>query len=99
MALINYFGHTFSLLRVCYLQDPNDGFNGPEYWTTKVLVFDSRSESFSAEHFVGFAEKKTLYILATSLDTGPQSAEYQLAVVRFVIRMLGQKVRKTLGGT
>lgn len=97
MAQVDYFGQNLSFLRICYLQDPNDGFNGPEYMATKVLVGDCRSESFSAEHFVKFAEGKTFDILATRLDADPQSPEYQLAyktVWRMLTRASMQKVTR-----
>lgn len=89
IAQIEYFGHAFCWLRVCYLQDPNDGFNGPEYWTNKVLVFDARTESFPAEIEVGFAEKATFNIFSTRLDADPDSPEYQLAY-RTTWKMLTQ---------
>jgi hypothetical protein len=61
------------------LEEPNGGFNGVEYWTTKVLVFDCLSEDWGAEATIGFTGNDLFDVLVTKLGANPSSEEYQKA--------------------
>ena len=43
-TVFEYIGQVFSWMRLCLIEDPNGGFDRPEYWIKKVLVFDSLEE-------------------------------------------------------
>jgi hypothetical protein len=61
------------------IHEPNNGFNGREYWASKVLIFDSLTEDWAAEDTVGFTGKDLFNALATKRNADPASMEYQIA--------------------
>ena len=79
LTVMEYIGQVMAWLRLCMLEDPNDGFNGPEYYENKVLLFDSLSEDWGAEATIGFSGQDLFDVLATRLDADPESKEYQAA--------------------
>ena len=83
------------------LEDPNDGFNGADYYKKKVLLLDLLSEDWGAEATIGFSWQDLLEVLATKRDADPQSEQYRTAhktVWRLLTRSSMQKVthRKNL---
>jgi len=50
------------------LEEPNDGFNGADYYESKVLLFDSLSEDWGAEEMIGFSGEELFDVLKTKTD-------------------------------
>lgn len=77
------------------LEDPNGGFNGAEYWATKILLFDSLSEDWGAEATIGFNGQDLFDALATKRDSDSESEEYKNAyktIWRMLTRSSMQKI-------
>ena len=94
-TVMEYIGQVLSWLRLCMLEEPNDGFNGAEYWANKVLLFDSLSEDWGAEATVGFSGQDLFNVLETRRDAAPESNEYQTAyktIWRLLTRSSMQKI-------
>ena len=92
---MEYIGQVLAWLRLCMLEDPNDGFSGPDYYEKKILLFDSLSEDWAAEETVGFTGQDVFDVLQTRLDADPESKEYQTAfktIWRLLTRSSMQKV-------
>lgn len=73
-----YVGQVLAWMRLSMLEEPN-GFNGREYWSNNVLLFDALTEAWGAEEVVGFQGEDLFNILATKRDADPESAEYKMA--------------------
>jgi hypothetical protein len=78
-TLLEYIGQIFAWLRLCLLEEPNGGFNGAEFWATKVLLFDTLSEDWGAEDTIGWVRQDLFDVLTTRLDADPESKEYKVA--------------------
>jgi hypothetical protein len=61
------------------LQEPNGGFNGVDYYTKKVLLFDACTEDWPAKTVVGFDGQTLLDVFTTKLDADLDSEEYKRA--------------------
>jgi hypothetical protein len=85
--VFEYITQTIAWSRLCMIEDPNDGFNGPDYVQDNILWYDALSENWGAETVVGFAGQQFFDALATRLDSDPESQEYKTAY-RLVWRML-----------
>jgi hypothetical protein len=79
VVVMNYISQVLAWLRLCMLEDPNDGFNGAEYFGEKILLFDSLAEDWGAEATVGFTGQDLFNFLATKRDADPESEEHKLA--------------------
>ena len=86
---MEYIGQVLAWLRLCMLEDPNDGFSGAEYYVNKVLLFDSLSEDWGAEETIGFSGQDLFNVLSTRRDADPGSKEYETAY-RTIWRLLTQ---------
>lgn len=78
VTVIEYIGQVLAWLRLCMIEEPG-GFDGREYWASKVLTFDSLTEDWAAEDTVGFTGADLFNALATNRDADPASKDYQLA--------------------
>lgn len=76
--IMNYIAQCVSWIRLCMIEEPN-GFNGAEYWATKVLIFDSLKEDWPIEESVGFTGQDLYGVLSTKLDADFSCGEYQRA--------------------
>ena len=95
LTVMEYIGQVMAWQRLCMLEDPNDGFSGPDYYEKKVLLFDSLSEDWGAEATIGFSGQDLLDVLATRRDTDPHSEQYRTAyktVWRLLTRSSMQKI-------
>ncbi|KAK4693880.1 hypothetical protein P7C71_g3596, partial [Lecanoromycetidae sp. Uapishka_2] len=95
LTVMEYIGQVMAWLRVCMLEDPNDGFDGPTYFGHKILLFDVLSEDWGAEATIGFSGKDLFNVLKTKRDAAPESVEYQTAyksVWRLLTRSSMQKI-------
>jgi hypothetical protein len=78
-VVMNYISQVLAWLRLCMLEDPNDGFNGADYFGEKILLFDPLAEDWGAEATVGFTGQDLFNFLATRRDADPESEGYKLA--------------------
>lgn len=79
LTVFEYIGQVLAWLRLCMIEEPDEGFNGREYWASKVLIFDSLTEDWAAEDTVGFTGEDLFNAMAMKRDAEPASKEYQLA--------------------
>ncbi|KAF2476673.1 uncharacterized protein BDR25DRAFT_252836 [Lindgomyces ingoldianus] len=78
-TVMGYIGQVMAWTRLAWLEEPNGGFNGVEYYANKVLLFDSLTESWAAEQIVGFEGKGLFDAFTTRRDADPESEEYKKA--------------------
>ena len=93
--VMEYIGQVMAWRRLCMLEDPNDGFNGADYYDQKVLLFDSLSEDWGAEATIGFSGQDLFDVLTTKRDADPQSEQYRTAfktIWRILTRSSMQKI-------
>src|SRR5689334_1146472 len=50
-TVLGYVGQVMAWVRLSWLQEPNGGFDGVEYWANKVLLFDSLTEDWALEKY------------------------------------------------
>ena len=94
-TVMEYIGQVLAWMRLCMLEDPNDGFSGPEYFENRVLLFDSLSEDWGAEETIGFSGQDLFDVLATRSDVDVESKEYRKAyeaIWRLLTRSSMQKI-------
>lgn len=80
--VMEYTSQNACATRLAVLEEPNGGFNGREFWKTKMLKFDALDESFAPEGEIGWHGKDLFNLLATKRtgpDADPSSPEHQLA--------------------
>ena len=95
VTVFEYIGQVLAWMRLSMLEEPNGGFNGAEYYTNKVLLFDSLSEDWGAEATIGFKGQDLFDVLATKLNEDPESEEYKKAyktIWRLLTRSSMQKI-------
>ena len=78
-TVMEYIGQVLAWLRLSMLEEPEDGFNGAEYYGSKVLLFDSLSENWGAEEAIGFSGQDLFDVLATRRDVDAESKEHRKA--------------------
>ena len=78
-TVLGYIGQCVAWIRLTWLQEPNGGFHGVDYWAKKVLVFDSAAEDWAAEQIVGYKGGDLFKVFTTSRDADPESEEYKKA--------------------
>ncbi|KAF2199501.1 hypothetical protein GQ43DRAFT_457119 [Delitschia confertaspora ATCC 74209] len=80
LTVLGYIGQVLSFSRVGWLQEPGDGgFDGVEYYMTKVPLSNALTGDWSAEPVLGFKGEDFFHALATRRDVDPESEEYKLA--------------------
>jgi hypothetical protein len=67
-TILGYVGQCVAWMRLTWLQEPNGGFDGVNYWANKVLLWNALSEDFPAEKAIGFDSADLMKLLATRLD-------------------------------
>ncbi|KAJ0275887.1 hypothetical protein COL940_008594 [Colletotrichum noveboracense] len=77
--VLEYVAQIMCWMRISTLQEPNGGFDGVEYYGTKVLLFDALWEDWPAEAMIGWNGEELFDLLNTKLDADPESEAYQKA--------------------
>lgn len=86
-SLMNdYVAHVLSFKRIRMLQDPTDGFNGPEYWGKQALVLPVQ-ETFLAQIMCGFDGQRQ-YDLFSMPREGAESSEDGVSAEKLVHALL-----------
>lgn len=79
VTILGYVGQCVAWIRVAWLQEPDGGFDGVDYWAKKVLLWDVLPEHWAGEAEVGFKGEDLLKVLSTRLDGDKGSEEYKKA--------------------
>ncbi|ORY01288.1 hypothetical protein BCR34DRAFT_575029 [Clohesyomyces aquaticus] len=99
-TVMGYIGQVMAWIRVAWLQEPNGGFDGVEYWANKVLLFDSLTEDWALEKYAGFEGEHLLKVFKARTDADPESEEYKKAyevIWRLLTKSSMQKVQHGKG--
>ena len=79
---VNYIAQMLCLERLRHLLDPSTGWNGPEYFAQRVLLFDCVQEVYWAQHLTRWDGRKQFELLGTLRDgegATERSKEYKEA--------------------
>ncbi|KAK7458516.1 capsule polysaccharide biosynthesis protein [Colletotrichum acutatum] len=66
-------------IRVAAVKEPNDGFDGVDYFDKKILLHDSLYEDWPAEAIIGWNGEDLFNLFSVRLDADPESEEYKKA--------------------
>jgi hypothetical protein len=78
-TVLGYIGQCVAWIRLSWLQEPDGGFDGVEYWAKKVLLFDVGPEDWAAEQIVGYKGEDLFKVFTTRRDANQESEEYKKA--------------------
>ena len=79
-TIVAYLAQVMAWIRVAMLREPGpDGFDGVEYYATKILLFDGLHEDWGAETVVGFKGEDLFKTLVMKLDGDTESEEWKTA--------------------
>lgn len=78
-TVLGYIGQCVAWIRLTWLQEPNGGFDGVDYWAKKVLLFDVGSEDWAAEQIVGYKGEDLFKVFTTKRDVDTESETYKKA--------------------
>jgi hypothetical protein len=101
-TVLGYIGQCVAWIRLTWLEEPNGGFDGREYYKNHVLLFDVLPEDWAAEQIVGYKGEDIFKIFTTRLDADPESEEYKTAeqvVWRLLTKSTMQKITHGKGLT
>ncbi|KAF2702716.1 hypothetical protein K504DRAFT_464876 [Pleomassaria siparia CBS 279.74] len=98
LTVLGYIGQVVAWVRLCWLQEPNDGFNGVDYYMNKVLLFDVMTEDWRAETVVGYIGQDLLNVFTTRLDADPESEAYKKAYETVWLLLTSSCMEKIIHG-
>ncbi|KAF2132300.1 capsule polysaccharide biosynthesis protein [Dothidotthia symphoricarpi CBS 119687] len=76
---LGYIGQCVAWIRLTWLQEPDGGFDGVDYWAKKVLLFDAGQEDWAAEQLLGYKGEDLFKVLTTKRDADAESEEFKKA--------------------
>jgi hypothetical protein len=94
-TVLAYIGQIVAWIRLTWIQEPDGGFDGVDYWAKKVLLIDVRSEDWAAEQIIGYNGEDLFRIFTTKMDADCESESYKTAektVWRLLTRSTMQKI-------
>ncbi len=97
-VVFEYVAQVLSWVRLCMVEDCGDGFNGAEYWQTRVLVFSSLEECWAAEATVGFKGQELFDAFSTRRAAPRDSEEYKPAYTCAWRLLTGSSLQKITHG-
>lgn len=97
VTVFEYIGQVLAWMRVSMIEEPG-GFNGAEYYATKVLLFDSLSEDWGAEATIGFKGQDLFDVLTTKIDGDRESEEWKRAYKCIWRLLTGSSMQKITHG-
>ena len=95
---MGYVGQVLAWHRVAWLEEPNGGFNGRDYFTTHALCFSALDELWAAEKILEFGGKDFHSVFTTRRDADPESAEYKKAYEVAWRLITGSAIQKLVHG-
>jgi hypothetical protein len=90
-----YVGQCMAWVRLTWLQEPDGGFDGVDYWAKKILLIDVRSEDWAAEQILGYNGEDLFRVFTTKMDADRESENYKTAekiVWRLLTKSTMQKI-------
>ncbi|PSN60759.1 hypothetical protein BS50DRAFT_578937 [Corynespora cassiicola Philippines] len=100
--LLGYIGQCSAWLRLAWLKEPNGGFDGADYYSKKILLFDSLEEDWAAEKTIGYSGVDLFKVFTTRRDADPESEDYKKAYAatwRMLTKSAMQKITHGKGLT
>ena len=97
-TVMEYITQVMCWQRLCMLEgSESDPFNGVDYWSTHVLLYDVLEEDWGGEAILGFPGfgEKACKLLSVPLDSDTATAEYQEAY-KLVWRLLTQSSKEKI---
>lgn len=76
---VDYIAQIFCLERLRHLKDPSTGWDGPQYFEKKVLLFDCMEEVYWAQRLTMWNGRKQFDLLATLREDVPHDERYKAA--------------------
>lgn len=76
---VDYIAQVFCLERVRHLVDPSIGWNGPEYFKSRVLLFDCSPEVYYAQRLTMWDGRKQFDLLSRKREGAEGTEEYKEA--------------------
>ena len=76
---VDYIAQIFCLERLRHVKDPNIGWDGPDYFENRVLLFDCVQEIYWAQRLTMWDGRKQFDLLATSREDGPRTQRHEEA--------------------
>ncbi|KAF1938332.1 hypothetical protein EJ02DRAFT_474006 [Clathrospora elynae] len=95
LTIMGYIGQVIAWIRLTWLQEPNGGFDGVEYWAKKVLLWDASSESWAGERIVGYKGEDLFRVFTMRTDADPDGEKYKKAE-KTAWRMLTQSTMQKI---
>ncbi|MCJ1440296.1 MAG: hypothetical protein MMC23_000779 [Stictis urceolatum] len=92
-GLGDYLAHFIAFERLHRLEDPNDGFSGPEYFANKIFLLKAVEDLYYAQKITGWNGRKQYDMLATKVDP---AAEGYLEAKGFVDNVLANSAMMKL---
>ncbi|KAL0932306.1 capsule polysaccharide biosynthesis protein [Colletotrichum truncatum] len=77
--VLEYIAQICCWIRLSILKEPNDGFDGANYYEKKILLFDALWEDWPAEALIGWNGEELFDLLNTRLDADSESEAYKKA--------------------
>jgi hypothetical protein len=101
-TVLAYVGQCVAWIRLTWLQEPDGGFDGVDYWAKKVLLIDVGSEDWAAEQIIGYNGEDLFRVFTTKMDADRESEKYKTAektVWRLLTKSTMQKIAHGKGLT
>ncbi|KAF2732756.1 hypothetical protein EJ04DRAFT_440520 [Polyplosphaeria fusca] len=80
VVILEYVGQILAFMRMVFLDKADDeGFNCTEYWSKHILIWDTLTEHWAAEHMMARTgpHPRIMELLAVRRDADPESQDYQ----------------------
>lgn len=94
-TVLGYIGQCVAWIRLTWLEEPDGGFNGREYYKNHVLLFDVLPEDWAMEQILGYKGEDLFKVFTTRMDADRGSEEYKTAekvVWRLLTKSTMQKI-------
>ncbi|TPX17816.1 uncharacterized protein E0L32_002917 [Thyridium curvatum] len=95
-ALGDYLAHFVAFERLHHLQDPNDGFDGADYFANKILLLRAEDHLYYAQRITGWDGRKQYNMLTTKVCGAGTTADKYAEAKGFVDDVLRNSVMMKL---
>lgn len=100
-TMLGYIGQCVAWIRITWLQEPDGGFDGVDYYAKKVLLWDVLPEHWPAEQSMGFKGEDVFKLFTTSRkdDGSEEFAKIERTVWKMLAQSTMQKITHGKGLT
>lgn len=95
-ALGDYLAHFLAFERLHHLRDPNDGFDGADYFANKIFLLNAEDHLYYAQRISGWDGRKQYNMLATKVSFDSATADGYAQAKDFVDNVLQHSVMMKL---